>query len=298
MKNNNTLIAISLSLMACILWSGNFVVARGVHEWMNPIGFAFWRWVVAFVCILPLAAKHYRTNIVYFKQNPKPYILMGVIGVGVFNTLIYEAAHYTSANNIALLAATSPIWTLFLAGILKFDELNKFKIAGIFIAFFGALTIILKGNYADIVHLKFNFGDLLVFIASWFWATYSILLKKKHPQMNSFFLMGLIVVFGLAVLTPFYAIEIYFKGFTPFSANALYAYLYVGIGASVMAWYLFNQSVFMIGPVRTSLIYYTMPVFSGVLSIIYLGEHFYSYHITGFLLVLGGIVVSNIRIKS
>ncbi len=297
-QTRTTLTAITFALIACILWSGNFVVARGVHEWMNPIGFAFWRWVTALIVIIPLALPHYRTNIIYFKQNPKVYIAMGVLGVGIFNTLVYESAKYTSANNVALLAATSPIWTLFLAGIFKIDILNRNRIIGIFTAFAGALTIVSKGDISLLLHMNFNIGDLMMFIASWLWAIYSLLLKFKHREMNSFFLMSLIIFFGLCVITPLYAIEIAYIGYTPFSTKALYSYLYVGIGASVIAWYLFNQSVFMIGPVRTSLIYYTMPIFSGIMSIIFLGEHFYRYHIAGFVLVLSGIVVSNLRTKS
>lgn len=298
MKNNNTLVAVTLALLACILWSGNFVVARGVNEWMNPIGFAFWRWLITFLCLLPLAWPHYKTNIVFVKQNPKPYIWMGLIGVGVFNTIIYKAAHYTTANNISLLAATSPIWTLFFAGIFKLDELNRFKILGVFIAFFGALTVILKGDYASIINLKLNVGDIMVIVASFGWSFYSLMLKFRHPQMNIFFLMTVNAFFGLVLLVPLFALEVYFIGYTPFSMNALYVYLYAAVGSSVMAWYLFNKSVFMIGAVKTSLLYYTMPIFSGILSIIYLDEHFYMYHIAGFLLVLTGIIISNIRLRA
>lgn len=297
MKNNNTLIAVIIALIACVLWSGNFVMARGVNQWMNPIGFAFWRWFITFICLLPFAWPHIKTNLIYVKQNPKPYIWMGLIGVGVFNTLVYEAAHYTTANNISLLAATSPIWTLFFAGIFKLDDLNRNKIIGVFVAFMGALTIVLKGNYLGILDMKFNKGDLMVFIASFGWAFYSLMLKFKHPQMNLFFLMLINTFFGLCLLLPLFLIELYFVGYTPFSAKALYVYLYAAIGSSVIAWYLFNKSVFMIGAVKTSLLYYTMPIFSGIMSVIFLDEHFYKYHLVGFLLVLSGIMVSNLKRK-
>jgi drug/metabolite transporter (DMT)-like permease len=298
MKHNNTLIAVIIALLASVLWSGNFVLARGVNEWMQPIGFAFWRWVITFICLIPFALPHYKSNIALVKQNPKPYILMGVVGVAIFNTVIYKAAHFTSANNISLLAATSPIWTLFLAGVFKMEDLNRNKIIGLFVAFAGALTVILQGNYLAILHMDINNGDLMVIAASWCWATYSLALKSRHKEMNMFFLMIINVYFGLLVLTPFYIAELYFVGYTPFSMNALYVYLYAAIGSSVIAWYMFNKAVFMIGAVKTSLLYYTMPVFSGVLSVLFLDEHFYKYHVVGFLLVLGGIIVSNISPKS
>ena len=296
MQKNNTIIAIAIAVLACILWSGNFVLARGVNEWINPIGFAFWRWFITFICLLPFALPHFKTNIVYVKQNIKLYLGMGIIGVGVFNTLVYEAAHYTSANNISLLAATSPIWTLFFAGLFKIENLTLNKIIGLFTAFSGALTIILKGDFLNILSLSFNKGDLLVFIASFCWSFYSLLLKFRHKEMNIFFLMITNVFFGLITLIPLFFLEIYFIGYTPYSNKALYVYLYAAIGSSVIAWYLFNKSVFMIGPVKNSLIYYTMPVFSGVLSVLFLNEHFYKYHLAGFLLVFSGIIISNLEL--
>lgn len=292
------MVAATLSLLACVVWSGNFIVARGVYEWMHPIGFAFWRWVVAGVVLLPLVMKHYKAGLAQYRQNRMPYIIMGALGAGVFNTLIYFAAHHTSANNISLLAATSPIWTLLLAGLLGFDRLNGFKVVGVIVAFIGAFTVILKGDYEHILEMKFNIGDLIVFIASWIWALYTLMVKKKHPEMSQWFLMGLIVFFGLCVLTPLYALELAFVGHTPFTMQALYCYLYVGIGASVIAWYCFNRSVELMGPVKTSIIYYTMPIFSGVLSVLFLDEHFYKYHLVGFLLVVAGIIISNLKPKS
>jgi drug/metabolite transporter (DMT)-like permease len=292
-----TLVAAAFALGACALWSGNFVVARGVHGWMMPVGFAFWRWTVAFFCVLPLAWPHVRTGIACFKRNPALYVAMGVVGAGVFNTLMYEAARHTSANNLALLAATSPIWTLFLAGVFKPDELSRYRIAGMGIAFLGALAVITKGDYGAIAAMRFNFGDALAFAASWLWAGYSLLLRFTDKRMHPFFLMLLIVTFGLATIAPLYAVETAVRGRTPFTLDALYAYLYVGVGASVVAWHLFNRAVFMIGAVRTSLIYYSLPLFGAVLSAVFLDEGFHAYHLAGFLLITAGVVTSNLPFK-
>ena len=40
MIHNNTLIALGSALLACLIWSGNFVIARSVHEWIPPFTLA------------------------------------------------------------------------------------------------------------------------------------------------------------------------------------------------------------------------------------------------------------------
>ena len=46
-----------LMVITAIAWSGNAIVARGVHEIVPPIGLSFWRWIVAFVVFLPFGLR-------------------------------------------------------------------------------------------------------------------------------------------------------------------------------------------------------------------------------------------------
>jgi hypothetical protein len=39
--------------VAPLCWSGNIILARGVADLIPPVAFAFWRWTLAFVLILP-----------------------------------------------------------------------------------------------------------------------------------------------------------------------------------------------------------------------------------------------------
>ncbi len=43
------------ALGATAIWSGNFIVARGLSGIVPPISLAFWRWVVAVIVFLPFA---------------------------------------------------------------------------------------------------------------------------------------------------------------------------------------------------------------------------------------------------
>jgi len=51
---------IALAVLATLIWSGNFVIARGVNQQIPPVSLAFYRWSLATVLIAPLAIKKFR----------------------------------------------------------------------------------------------------------------------------------------------------------------------------------------------------------------------------------------------
>ncbi|HET9432620.1 MAG TPA: DMT family transporter, partial [Chitinophagaceae bacterium] len=53
------LIGISLAVLATFIWSGNFIIARGVIKDIPPVTLAFYRWLTATIIILPFAWKYF-----------------------------------------------------------------------------------------------------------------------------------------------------------------------------------------------------------------------------------------------
>ena len=46
-----------LAIIATFIWSGNFIVARGVINEIPPISIAFFRWLCATVLLFPFVIK-------------------------------------------------------------------------------------------------------------------------------------------------------------------------------------------------------------------------------------------------
>lgn len=290
-----TFIALCLALFACFMWAGNFIVARGVQEIVPPFTLAYWRWVIAFIVILPIGAKSVWQQRHYIRESWKFMFFMGVFGVGVFNTTIYLAAHYTNTHHLSLITSTAPIWTLLMAGILKIENLSVNKILGAIFAFLGALVIITEGALTEIFTISFNKGDLIVLFGSLMWATYCVMLNYKPVSINTRAFLTVIILIGAIALLPFHLYEVSTIGPTPFDLTALGVYLYIGVGASVMSWFAWNHAIHTIGAVKTSLVYYTIPIISAFLAVTFLDEPLEGYIFIGFACVCLGIFVSNIK---
>lgn len=85
--------------------------------------------------------------------------LAALLGVTLFNTLIYQAGRSTSATNMAMIAAASPVMiALFdLVGGRRGgrEKLGARRTAGMAIALLGVVTLVGKGSPAALWQLDF-----------------------------------------------------------------------------------------------------------------------------------------------
>ncbi len=293
--NKTQFTAILLAFLACLIWSGNFVIAQGVSDWISPMVIAFWRWFIALIFILPISCKHVRKDWPIIVRNWKYLAVMGIVGVGFYNTLIYYSGQYTSTHHMAIISSTAPIGTLLLAGIFGIERLSRYKIIGAACAFIGALVIVTNGDLIAIFSQKWNAGDIILIFSALIWAAWSVAITIKPKALSTWSFLATIITIGVLFLAPLYAWETYRGASTPFTVEAFSIFIYVGVMASVIAWFLWQHCVDTVGPVKTSLIYYSMPVFAGVLAIALLNEPIEQYHVVGFMLVCLGIIISNLR---
>jgi drug/metabolite transporter (DMT)-like permease len=297
-SRRTVILAVLGTLFACLLWSGNFIIARGAHDWMPPIGFAFWRWVVAFVVLYALCCREMRAAWPRLLANARLLIPMGIVGVALFNTLVYVGARYTTAHHIALIATTAPVWTLLLAGCLGLETFTRGKVIGVAFALLGAVVILCHGSLAQLASMTLNKGDVLVLLGSFCWALYSLGVKKKPAGLGQLPFLTALVGVGVLALLPVYLYESLFIMPAPFTLRALGIYLYAGAAASAAAWLLWNHSIAVIGAMESTLLYYSMPVFTSILAILLLDEPFELYHIKGFALILLGILIGSGRLSN
>ena len=129
-------------------------------------------------------------------------------------------------------------------------------------------------------------------LASIVLAGYTMLVKRKPPnlQMTTFSLCTFSL--GLLFLSPLYALESWIYHPVAFNGTDL-ALLYVGVLSSVVAFLAWNQAIALIGPSRTALIYYLIPVFSGIAARLFLGEAISWVHIFSTLAIVCSIIITN-----
>lgn len=296
LQNNKTVAGIILAIIAVIIWSGNFIVARDVIKQIPPVSLAFYRWLTAAVLITPIAINRAYQKKAILLANWKYLFWAALFGISIFNTLVYIAAHHTTAINLALIGTTSsPIFALILAAIFLKEKITVNRIAGVVFCLAGIVFLLSKGSFERLMHFHFSKGDLWVLGGAFTFAIYNILVRKKPADISPYGFLFSIFWIGTLLLIPFYWIE---SNQTPpikWNSHLIWIILYLGLGTSVIAFLLWNAAIAKLGTARTALFGNLIPMLSTIEAIIILNEKFEWIHLISGILILIGLFIANTK---
>lgn len=289
----------ALAVITTIIWSGNYVIAKGISMEVPPVSLAFYRWGLASICIAPFAFKKFNQEKRLILQNKQYIFWTALTGVTIFNTFIYLAGHYTSAINLALIGTTSsPVFITILAAIFLKEHISRPRVIGMVICIVGILFLISHGNLQTLARFRFSKGDVLILISAFTFSTYNILVRKKPAAISPLVFLFTIFTVGTICLFPFYIFEILHSAPVKWNTHIVVIILYLGIGNSIIAFFCWNASIQKLGASGTGLFGNLIPVFSTVEAVLFLGEQFTTVHLISGLLVIGGLVIANITTKA
>ncbi len=278
-----------LLTLTVLFWSGNMVVGRGIRADIPPLALAFWRWAIAFLLVLPLALPHVKAQLPLLLKGWKPVLILGVLGVGGYNTFAYLALQYTGATNAVLLNSFIPIATIAISWAFLGKQLKRIEGMGVFISLCGALTIVAHGDLDILIHLNLNIGDIWMLGAVLIWAIYTVGLAWRPSGVHPMLMLAAMTLVGLAVLAPAYLWEMAQEKQINVNFGSLASLAYVGIFPSFLGYIFYNRGVAEVGPNQASLFIHLMPVFGTLLSAMFLAEIPQWYHYAGISLIFTGI---------
>lgn len=262
------------SLLATVIWSGNFIVARGYSASIPPVTLAVLRWTCAALIVLPFGLKYARADWPVLRAHWRYYLLVSILGVATFNTLIYIAGRSTQAVNLSLIStAGSPIFIILLSRLFYGERIPVRRALGIGVVLLGVLLLISKGDLAALARLQFNVGDIWMLAATLCFATYSILMLHRPGRTHQLGVLTVTFWAGLLCgLLPVWAIEIALGAAIHPAWDWLPLGIYLGGGASLAAFFCWNKAMDYIGAAKAGIIYFTLPAFCGVEAVLFLGE--------------------------
>lgn len=294
-SKRNISIGIGLAILATLIWSGNFIVARGVIKTIPPVTLAFYRWVTATIVLLPFAQKYFFSELRIVKERFLYFLVAAVTGVSMFNTFVYIGGHYSEAINLALIGTTtSPIISVILARIFLKEKISLYRVIGMLVCISGILLLLSKGSWNTLRNFSFSKGDWWVLAAALAFAIYNTLVKKKPAAMNPLNFLFVVFLLGTIVLIPFYLQELNTEGGIAINMPNVLVILYLGIGASVMAFLVWNMAIARLGSGRTALFGNLIPVFSSIEAVLILSEKINWVQVVSFGLVITGLMVANV----
>ncbi len=284
--------------LAPLLWAGNAVVGRMVGALIGPMAFNLLRWTLAFLILLPFAWRVLRPGSPLWHQWRR-FCVLGLLGTSGYNALNYLALHTSTAINVTLVGASTPVWMLLIGRLFFGQRIHARQLLGAALSIAGVLLVLSRGEWAVLAQFRLVPGDFYVLIASIGWAVYCWMLMHSPAESaplradwKAFLLAQM--AFGLLWSTLFMTGErLLAPAPVQWGWSLAAALAYVAVGPSILAYGAFGAGLKRAGPHVAAHFVNLTPLFTALLSAVFLGEAPSLFHALAFVLIILGIGLSS-----
>lgn len=271
------------------MFAANILVARLAAGWLPPLQLTLWRWFFTALLACALAAGAVRASWPAMRREAPASFLLGAIGMALCGAAAYLAEEHTSAVNIGLIYAGSPVVMVLLAHAFLHEPLGPWRITGIVLCIAGIVAIVARGDLATLSRLAINVGDGWAIAGSLGWAVYSFLLRRLKTQLDVTVRFAWLCVAGALATAPFALGEWMAGQQFEFSAASAGLVALTALFASYGSYVLYARLQQRAGVAFAGLAIYLTPLFAALYGWMFVGEALRSYHLAGMILVLCGV---------
>ena len=283
-----------LPLFTVIIWSGNSIVNILSANVIAPETISFYRWFIALITLTPFLIKP-----VWKKRHAiKPYLpklaFLALLGMAINQSLAYFAAATTTATHMTLIFALVPLLSLMFSVPILGLTLTKKALFGAMISLTGLVYMLSHGNISNLLSEGINIGDSYMLIAACSYSLYGVLLKRWRLPFNNWIALYVQMVFAVIILIPMLT----YNGQVNLTSESLPLVLYAAIPTSILATWLWMQSIHYIGADKTAMFMNLLPVFTAIMATFILGEQLSSEQFIGGGLVLTGVAMTQFKSRT
>ncbi len=288
--------------LATIFWAANAIAGRVLVGSISPIALSAVRWGLAALFLLPFGWKVFKPGSALW-QNKSRFLVLGLLGVGSYNVLLYLALQTSTAINVTLIGASMPIWMLLIGAVLYQVKPTILQMLGALVSLVGVTVVLTRGEPASLFSMEVVMGDLFIMLATILWAFYSWMISRPGESTErqwpwAEFLMAQVFI-GFMWTMLFEGVEIA-TGHAFIDLNYWTGALivFVAIGPSLIAYRCWGLGVNGAGPTVAAFFANLIPLFTALLSAAILGDPPQLFHGLAFVLIVVGILVSSTARKS
>jgi len=276
-----------------LIWGSSFLwIKIGLRE-IGPVTLVAFRLLFGLIGLLVVMG---------LQRQPFPRerrVILAYLGLSIFQTampfvLISWGETRIDSGLAAILNGTMPLFTIVIAHFwLQDDKLTWPRLVGLMVGFGGVVVLVSR----DLKPGGGFWGQLAVLVAAISYAAATTLSRKylrgQPPVVQSTMFLAFATPL-VWLLVPLGESPVRF----PSHAITWLGLLWLGLLGSCLAYILFFYLLNSWGPTRASLVTYVFPVIGLILGIVFLREQPDWRLFVGALLVVGGIVIVNFKVKN
>jgi drug/metabolite transporter (DMT)-like permease len=279
--------------LTAVFWGGTFIAGRIVAKDVGPFAASFLRFATASIFLLFITLKIEGKIPILKKGQIVPIILLGMTGVFAYNVFFFKGLKIIEAGRASLIIANNPIFITLFASYFFKEKLNTIKVTGIIISVIGAIIVISKGNFYDLLNGSVGRGEFYIFCCVLTWVTYTLIGKAIMKDLSPFIPVFYSSVVGAVALF----VPAYFEGMmgdlVHYSTEDWFGIFYLGFFGTVLGFVWYYQGIKIIGPMKAGQFINFVPISAVLLSFFILGEPITLSLFIGAIFVISGVYLTN-----
>ena len=186
----------------------------------------------------------------------------------------------SSVISTSLMPSFAPSMIIIFSLIIYKSKISYLQLIGVIVSFIGFINIIIRGDILNLGSLNFVVGDIWMLGCVSCWALYSSMIRKIPKGIDNLSFLFLIFFIGNIFVFPFFIFESFInQSFVINEQNGFLLVLYCGIGPALISYLLWIKAIKIIGANNSGLFLNLIPIFSSLISIVFLKERLELFHI-------------------
>lgn len=288
MRSKQLLAPLAL-VLTNLFWAGNYIFGHVAVATMSPLGLTFWRWLLAAPLLLLVAQLIEHPDWRLVARRLPRLLLISLLGLAVYNVVLYWALQLTTPLNASLITSVSPLAITVCGAIFLGQRLTRRAVSGLLIGLVGVVIVLTHGQVWRIASLQLHTGDILILTSVVLWAAYTTMGRwvADVPPITA---TGVEAALAALVLAPFAAAT---GAGWPQSPAAMWSLLFIAIFPSVISFALWNMTVPNVGAAAAGASINLMPVFIAAVQVL-TGQPLLWSQVLGGLVVISGVLLTTL----
>lgn len=277
------------ALFTVVNWGTTFIATKILLEAFTPVEILLLRFVLGYLALWLACPRRLKVG---DWRKEGVFLAAGLTGVCLYYLLENFALTFSTASNIGVIGAVSPLFTALLALLVsRGKEKLKWNFFLGFLVSIGGICLISWNGLQLSRDLR---GEGLAVASALVWACYSLLTRRIGGfGWNVIQTTRRIFGWGILFMIPFaVGMKFQWKPAELIQPVHLGLFLYLGLGACAACFVTWNFAIKTLGPIKTMVYIYLVPVITVVCSVLILKEVVTPLAAAGTALTLVGLAVS------
>jgi len=287
--------AYAYALSAVLIWSTVASAFKLTLQHLSPAGMLLWANLVSVLLLgtLLTVRGELAAALSVPHKNWRHSLLLGALNPFLYYLVLFKAFTLLPAQEAQPLNYTWAITLSILAVFLLGQRLTRQDMLAIVVSYSGVLTISTRGDllnltFSDPAGVGLALGSTVVWALYWIYNT-----RDRRPPLQGLFL-NFLCSLPLALLY-----SLFMDGFVVPPLPGLLGSLYIGCFEMGISFFLWLQALkYTASTAKISNLIFISPFLSLVFIHLLVGEQIYSSTYIGLLLIVGGLLIQQLRLKA